>query len=674
MLYPSCSGAAKLRMASALLLLGGLLILAVGPVSAGGGPRNVAVVINRQSAASVEIGKYYQQARHIPDRNICWISCPDDERVSGQTCEDLIRNPLRQFLQNPLVAGKIDYIVITKGVPLSADYGDTAGCYSVSSVLTCVEETDIQESFTFPYGPFSLWTYGVEAPEVAFSHCLDYGHSALQGRHFYLVTRLDAYTVDDVKSMIDHGLQPAVDGIFALDRNSYLYGQYYYANLRLGDQANSAYQALTDQGLEVQFDSGSEFISGTCGLMGYFSWSCHDDDYTYDKYVSNRFIPGSVGDTYFSRSGRTFVDPGTTDRDPLIADLIPQGLCAVGGYVSEPYVSMATYANVLFERYTKGFNMAESFYAACPTLFWKTVIVGDPLMSAYATPPEVDIQLPDTQLSDVETIQAVAFDDSGISRVEFYFDDDLIGEVAGESPYEIQIDTTRYAIGSHTVEAIAYEDTNIATQGSDRVEVVVDNAVSTVAHIGEVLYYPDGQSVSISQKVVSASTAEIGGSFFIEEADRSGGIRVVSDTVVERGDVVSIVGPVGQYENARAVINPSVQIVATGAGVPEPVMMPLRSLGGAQAGEYTVPVNSGCGARNVGLLVRVSGRVAASGEGEFDIDDGSSRTVRVDCPGTAAPGVGAHVSVTGLSAVGSGSPCASAVVRVRGDADVQILD
>ncbi|MCX8052573.1 MAG: TIGR03790 family protein, partial [Armatimonadetes bacterium] len=390
---------------SALVLLM-IALLAARALWAGGGPRNVAVIIEVNSPESREIGLYYKQARGIPDSNICYINCSSAELVGWQEFETRIREPIRQFLMRPQVAGNIDYIVLTKGIPLKVDYGrpSSSGPYSSASILTAVDHPDIQDYFPFPYGPIAPSRWTTAAPEIAWSHNLTFidKNNGRQYR-FYLVTRLDAFTVDQVKAMINRACRPALDGAFVLDRvqasGQFNSGEYKKANLRLGTPTASAYDLLVKKGFEVRFDGGLDFLANQRGVMGYFSWATHDVGYTFQKYVSNVFVPGSIADSYWSYSGSTFIDPQNTNRPPLMADLSACGLCGAGAYVSEPFVNNATRPEILFDRYTKGYNMAESFYAACPLGFWKTVIVGDPLMAPYATPPEVAISVDNTTLS-----------------------------------------------------------------------------------------------------------------------------------------------------------------------------------------------------------------------------------------------------------------------------------
>jgi len=655
-----------------------LLALSAGPSLAGGGPRDVLVVINQNSQISREIGRYYQAARGIPESNICSINCPDQEVVTGEVCESRIREPIRQFLRKSSVAGRIHYVVLTKGVPLSADYGRPAssGPYSVASILTAVDHPDIQEWFEFPYGPNAYYRWGALAPETAWSHSLSFrDKTSLKYYSFYLVTRLDAFSVDQVRAMIDRSCSPAPDGSFVLDKSGQAIcntGNYKAANNRLGTTLATAYDTLVKRGCDVQFDGGSDFLSNLDGIMGYFSWAQHDDHYTFQKYTSNGFVPGSIGDSYNSSSAQTF-DLETAGSGPLMADLISCGLCAAGGYVSEPQITTSTYANILFDRYTKGYNMAESFFAACPDGFWKTVIIGDPLMAAYASPPEVSLSLPSLTLNGTQAVTARATDDSGVSKVVFYIDDTCVG-TATESPFTVAIDTNEFAIGPHTLQAIAYENSPVATQGFVSEQITVDNPVSTVQSIDDARLYADGQFVRIRGKVVTASTREIGDGFYMEEPDRFSAVKVVTSQVVNRGDVVTIVGAMNSVGGGRVVDSVSLDSRVPGDVVPGPLGLRMCDLGGAPVGENCVAVGRGVGPSNAALLVRCVGKVTSASVGEFCFTDRSvASPLRVVCPGVVPPAVGSWVGVTGLCEVQPEGARFVARLRTRDANDVQVF-
>ncbi|MBC8136976.1 MAG: hypothetical protein H8F28_13930, partial [Fibrella sp.] len=60
------------------------------------------------------------------------------------------------------------------------------------------------------------------------------------------------------------------------------------------------------------------------------------------------------------------------------------GAAGVHGFVSEPYCDAISRSEIVLERYTHGYNLAESFYMGSPYLHWKDVVLGDPLCAPYA--------------------------------------------------------------------------------------------------------------------------------------------------------------------------------------------------------------------------------------------------------------------------------------------------
>ena len=62
----------------------------------------------------------------------------------------------------------------------------------------------------------------------------------------------------------------------------------------------------------------------------------------------------------------------------MLVDLIAHGLTCGKGYVDEPLLQANASPTIAMERYTSGFTMAESFYAASRFVGWEDIIVGDP--------------------------------------------------------------------------------------------------------------------------------------------------------------------------------------------------------------------------------------------------------------------------------------------------------
>ncbi|MBI2844849.1 MAG: hypothetical protein HYX78_15760, partial [Armatimonadetes bacterium] len=128
--------------------------------------------------------------------------------------------------------------------------------------------------------------------------------------------------------------------------------------------------------------------------------------------------------------------------------------------------------------------------------------------------------------------------------------------------------------------------------------------------VGEAKSKPNGTELAVMAVVVTAGTDQLGGSFFyIEDRSRSSGIKVVSTQTVQEGDVVDIDGIIETAAGERQITASSVSITST-ADVPEPVGLTCRDLGGGALNEYTPGITGGIGLNNVGLLVRIWGRIA----------------------------------------------------------------
>jgi uncharacterized protein (TIGR03790 family) len=139
---------------------------------------------------------------------------------------------------------------------------------------------------------------------------------------------------------------------------------------------------LNARGIATELDRNEIFIGDRSNLMGYFSWGSNDARYSEKAYESLRFAPGSIGDTAVSTSARTFLP--TTGGQSLIADLIAHGITGVKGYTDEPLLQAIASPSVAMERYTSGFTLAESFYAASRFVGWEDIVIGDPLCRAPA--------------------------------------------------------------------------------------------------------------------------------------------------------------------------------------------------------------------------------------------------------------------------------------------------
>lgn len=198
------------------------------------------------------------------------------------------------------------------------------------------------------------------------------------------------------------------------------------------------------------------------------------------------------------------------------------------------------------------------------------------------------------------------------------------------------------------------------------------------ARIGQARHNADGTWVSLTGKIV---TGQAGGFSYIEEPDRSAGIRIAVHDITP-GQMLSVSGPLSTSFAERA-ITPYVYSI-TGATDPlAPLAMTNDTLGGASPDAYTPAVpTGGSGAYNVGLLVRTTGRVVShTSLGRYYISDGGSTEDNASgqpslfvygVPSGWQPPVGSYVTITGISGATTLGGKPMRALRPRTDSDIVV--
>ncbi len=335
--------------------------------------RRVLVVVNRASETSFQIAEYYGQKRKIPESNFVKINVADQEVTNGQDFKLRILAPVKAALGN--AKNRIDFIVTTKGVPIRIGGGNG---YSVDAHLMAMDKG-------FEPIPETIVSLSPEQREAAIVRSLNPYQNAKEPFNskkygMWLVTRLDGYELPQIKKLIDNSVAAKREtGPFFFDAAGNRNSEGYKITQ---DSLRRAHATLTRRGFNSELEDTQAFVNPRKPLAGYASWGSNDGAFNAGTYYGLRFKPGAIAETFVSTSGRTF--SRTSGGQSLIADLIEQGITGVKGYVSEPYTFALADAEVLFDRYTSGFNLAESFYAASLVIKWKDVVIGDPLCRPYA--------------------------------------------------------------------------------------------------------------------------------------------------------------------------------------------------------------------------------------------------------------------------------------------------
>jgi uncharacterized protein (TIGR03790 family) len=351
---------------------------------------NILLVLNEASPISMNAGAYYAQKRGVPRQNILRIKTDPEDSISREEFNRQIESPIGSWLTRNFAQDRILYIVLTKGIPLrvQGDSGSVGSVASVDSELTLLyrkmtgQKIDIKGPIKNPY-------FLGDAP---LAQARQFIH---KNQDIFLVSRLDGYTFEDIKGLIDRGSAPSKEGRILLDAKSSLSDK---GNVWLKEAADILGQ-MGFQSRVVLEDTG-KVLTQEKNVLGYYSWGSNDPA-IHIRHFGFAFVPGALAGMFVSSDGRTFAEPpanwkiGAWDDDKgtmfanspqsLAGDLIREGVTGVAGHVAEPYLEATIHPNILFPAYLSGFNLIESYYLAMPYLSWQTVIVGDPLCAPFRT-------------------------------------------------------------------------------------------------------------------------------------------------------------------------------------------------------------------------------------------------------------------------------------------------
>ena len=375
-------------------------------------PSEVLLVYNADSPISTAIAKDYAAKRGVTKTVV--IHCVDsavstaNETIPLADYKREIAAPIAEFLEHH---SEINFIVLTKGVPIRIDGGDTGSRaeHTTGNLRPSVDSYLAAMGYASIPGAIRISIHGSGADGFGWLNRYwnkdePFSHAKFGG---YLVTRLDGYTQADAEALITRSIAAGaaraaatetargkvlldVQPIFKF-KSTDVAGQPFAVTGTIPDE--SAYglwnadmvkagDLLGARKIPTELDRDEAFVGDRSNLLGYFSWGSNDAKYNEKAYESLTFAPGAIGDTAVSTSARTFLP--TAGGQSLIADLIAHGITGVKGYTDEPLLQAIASPAVAMERYTSGFTLAESFYAASRFVGWEDVVIGDPLCRAPA--------------------------------------------------------------------------------------------------------------------------------------------------------------------------------------------------------------------------------------------------------------------------------------------------
>jgi MYXO-CTERM domain-containing protein len=474
----------------------GVLVVAgvAVPARAGGGPANVLVVYNADEPAAVEVAEHYATARSLPPGHTCPIhgivAAPKTYAGDGLSWTDyttLVRDPFRGCLAALPQPDDIDYVVVVKGLIDKVLMDGEVNPYTTSleamiaidGAYSLDDDTELAGRPQFYYPPVEFWvpTYAnpafiaglpergdyppdanpaasnyasatriVRATELPASFrrmdAGDGGRIPLRGvpeetiryaGHLFVVTRLDAFTYEEVHDVIDRGV--ASDGTFPTAEILCMAAE---------DEARGPRDAecefAVDHLVAAGFDAVylPEFDGALAGhdVVAYFTGAAElhqgidGNTYVPGAIVSNITSAGSIPANFdCTPDGR--LCPYDEDQTSN-AFFLRAGATGVEGAVTEPTSLGFPRAGTLL-LYTFGYNLAESYFFNTPVLYWQNSIVGDPLASPFAERPEVVVYHDADADGDPPALAVRAEHPDGVRRVELYLDGVRVGAQDGDA-------------------------------------------------------------------------------------------------------------------------------------------------------------------------------------------------------------------------------------------------
>ena len=126
-----------LSLAGALALIAAVLLIAPAWARAGGGPENVAVVVNADSWASLAVANAYVALRRIPPGNVIYVAnLPSFERVTVDDFRSHILGPVLRAVRNRRLTDRIDCIAYSSDLPHAVDVAGDVGKKELPKYIT----------------------------------------------------------------------------------------------------------------------------------------------------------------------------------------------------------------------------------------------------------------------------------------------------------------------------------------------------------------------------------------------------------------------------------------------------------------------------------------------------------------------------------------------------------
>lgn len=442
-----------------------LALLCLAPrLIAGGGPFNVLVVVNTNSADSVELGEYYAEKHGIPAHHVCRLGIATNlATLTTNEFYALLRNPITNHIATNGLSGQIDYLVLCQEFPtrinnaqgISASlfygprYGGTSGCYPPTS-FTSNEYYRAERAFRSADGWSS--TNGFVA--------------------FHLISSNLATS----KLVVDRGAAAQSSFPSAAIYLNYYGDQDRGVREQLFDNAQFSFLSLPGLPIPCVINPRYQIMSGKTNVVGYH------DGYVYILPVvrtNNVWVSGAFCDHLTSLGGRI-----PRDGQDNVIDWMHVGATASFGTVAEPCAYLEKFPDPLMGfYYARGFTVGEA-YAMSVEAPYQGLFAGDPLAAPFAAPPVMTVtsQVPyQIVTGNVSVLVSAAARSNGVpaAQLDCYLDERFHTNLAVVAP--TRFNKLSVVVGTRTNTAAVGLGDSLFDAVDALAEAVNDDALQTVA-------------------------------------------------------------------------------------------------------------------------------------------------------------------------------------------------
>lgn len=493
-----------MRRCLSLGRLVGLLILTLpSPARAVPGPETVAVVANANVAESVELAWTYAAARQVPDRQVCSLDLPEVVDLSLDELEDLVMGGLADCLGD--VLERIEAVVLIRGVPLrvSVPTGDGDQRVSLAAALGLWRSELEDGTPLLGQPPGQMSTCGTSACYAARwtnpfrAGAFEAGWTRTSGGVVWrplLVTMLHGRSFEDAARLIESALD--AEELGGAEGEFLLMDAADPARGALDTQYDMIVRHLEEHGFtqvsRVPFDPNltgrtlAVFVTGTASLG--------------ETIEGNTFRPGSLVDnlTSFGAAPENFEASG--ESQVSIARWVAMGVGGVHGTTDEPLNNVFP-SRAFIVDYADGSTLAESFHRRMPFVYWRNLVLGDPLLAPYADRPEVEIEgvAEGEVIGDARRVVARATDPvegRGIDWLALLIDGREVARVEGAGAPVVELDHCLDLNAGEGVQvlAVAQAADDGSFRGAHRPKGWIEARVDGAPGAAECIDEPDGDA------------------------------------------------------------------------------------------------------------------------------------------------------------------------------------